>query len=209
MSNLIPSSIFDLDRAWRHVGAPEESPSYAAMIASLRDFLDKAAAAKPDEATIASIARDLQAWSDRLAPSAVEPGKQLFGRQYQTPGRGSAMLPLFVPEAGNARSVEGSVTFGRFFCGAGSRAVHGGAITLLFDDVLGRLANSGGPPKARTAYLRTDFRAITPVDTPLRIRAWLAIEEGRKRRLRGEIRHEGVLCAEAEGLFIVLNPGQP
>jgi hypothetical protein len=84
------------------------------------------------------------------------------------------MLPPFVAQTGDDRSISGTLTFGRYFSGAGSTAVHGGAITLLFDDVLG----SGGPPRARTAYLRTEFRAVTPIETPLvggpGSRAWRA-----------------------------------
>jgi hypothetical protein len=33
--------------------------------------------------------------------------------------------------------------------------------------------------------------------------------EGRKRFLRSELRDGDVLVAEAEGLFVALNPGQP
>ena len=58
-------------------------------------------------------------------------------------------------------------------------------------------------------YEGTDFRAITPVNAMLDVRAWLASDEGRKRLLRGEIRHGATLCAEAEGLFVALRPGQP
>ena len=34
-------------------------------------------------------------------------------------------------------------------------------------------------------------------------------EQGRKRLLRGTLRHGDTLCAEVEGLFVVLLPGQP
>lgn len=87
--------------------------------------------------------------------------------------------------------------------------MHGGAIPLLFDEVLGRLASSEDRTPARTAYLHTDFRSITPVGEELVVRAWFVSEQGRKRILRAELMHGETLCAEAEGLFIELRPGQP
>jgi acyl-coenzyme A thioesterase PaaI-like protein len=200
---------FNLDKAWQASAIKNESPSFIGLIESLRHFLDGIAGAALDETEISLLAQDVQSWSRKLSASVVEPGMQPFGRQFQAPGRGSTMLPPFVAQTGDERSVSGTLTFGRYFSGAGSTAVHGGAITLLFDDVLGRLANSGGPPRARTAYLRTEFRAVTPIDTPLVARAWFVSVEGRKRLLRGDLKHNGVLCAEAEGLFVVLKPGQP
>jgi acyl-coenzyme A thioesterase PaaI-like protein len=113
-----------------------------------------------------------------------------------------------VVEEGDAQQVRGTVTFGRYFLG-GNGAVHGGAIPLLFDEVLGRLANTGDRPRARTAYLHVDFRSITPVGAKLDVRGWFVSEAGRKRLLRGELRHGDTLCAEAEGLFVQLKPGQP
>jgi acyl-coenzyme A thioesterase PaaI-like protein len=118
------------------------------------------------------------------------------------------MSPNFVPVAGDHQSVTGTVTFGRYFLGGGG-AVHGGAIPLLFDEVLGRLANSGDRAPSRTAYLHTDFRSITPVGEELSVRAWFVSEQGRKRVLRAELTRGETLCAEAEGLFIALRPDQP
>jgi hypothetical protein len=50
--------------------------------------------------------------------------------------------------------------------------------------VLGRLASSGDRAPARTAYLHTDFRSITPVGEELAVRAWFVSEKGRKRIFR-------------------------
>jgi acyl-coenzyme A thioesterase PaaI-like protein len=116
--------------------------------------------------------------------------------------------PAFLVREADRFSVRGTVRFGRYFLG-GNGAVHGGAIPLLFDEVLGRLSGSAGRGLARTAYLRTDYRSITPVGVELDVHGWFVSEEGRKRVLRAELRDGDVLCAEAEGLFIVLNPGQP
>ncbi|WP_371815005.1 hotdog domain-containing protein [Mycobacterium sp. DL440] len=178
------------------------------MVAALRDFLDAVAAAAPDTATTEDLTEDLKGWTDRLASAAVPERRQIFARRLDLPGRGQTMSPNFIPVAGDEHGVSGTVTFGRYFLGGGG-AVHGGAIPLLFDEVLGRLANSGSRAPSRTAYLHTDFRAITPVGQELAVRGWFASEQGRKRVLRAELKHGDTVCAEAEGLFIALRPDQP
>jgi hypothetical protein len=52
-------------------------------------------------------------------------------------------------------------------------------------------------------------RSITPIEKKLRIEAYFDYEEGRKRILRGVIRDGATVCADAEGLFVALRPGQP
>jgi acyl-coenzyme A thioesterase PaaI-like protein len=197
-------------RTWQEptVRNPGGGAEYGDMIAALRDFLDDVAAAAPDTATTEALARDLRSWSDRLEGLAVPERRQIFARRLDLPGRGQTMSPNFIPAAGDDQSVQGTVTFGRYFLGGGG-AVHGGAIPLLFDEVLGRLASSGDRAPARTAYLHTDFRSITPVGEELAVRAWFVSEHGRKRILRAELTHGDTLCAEAEGLFVVLRPDQP
>nr|WP_231117701.1 hotdog domain-containing protein [Mycobacterium intracellulare] len=197
-------------RSWQEptVRSPGGGPEYGDMIAALRDFLDDVAAAAPDTATIEALTKDLKSWADRLSPDAVPERRQIFARRLDLPGRGQTMSPNFIPVAGDHESVQGTVTFGRYFLGGGG-AVHGGAIPLLFDEVLGRLASSGDRAPARTAYLHTDYRSITPIGEELVVRAWFVSEQGRKRILRAELRHGDTLCAEAEGLFIVLRPDQP
>jgi len=197
-------------RTWQEptVRSPGGGAEYGDMIAALRDFLDDVAAAAPDRETTVALTKDLKDWTDRLAPSAVPERRQIFARRLDLPGRGQTMAPSFIPIAGDREKVEGTVTFGRYFLGGGG-AVHGGAIPLLFDEVLGRLASSGGRAPARTAYLHNDFRSITPVGEELVVRAWFVSEQGRKRLLRAELTHGDTLCAEAEGLFIELRPDQP
>jgi acyl-coenzyme A thioesterase PaaI-like protein len=197
-------------RTWQEpaVRSPGGGAEYGEMITALRDFLDHLAAAAPDTATTVALKQDLNEWADRLAQSAVPERRQIFARRLDLPGRGQTMSPNFIPIAGDHEKVEGTVTFGRYFLGGGG-AVHGGAIPLLFDEVLGRLASSGERAPARTAYLHTDFRSITPVGEELAIRAWFVSEQGRKRILRARLTHGDTLCAEAEGLFIELRPDQP
>jgi acyl-coenzyme A thioesterase PaaI-like protein len=197
-------------RTWQEptLRNPGGGIEYGDMIAALRTFLDDVAAAASDTATIVELTESLQNWTARLAPAAVPEGRQIFARRLDLPGRGQTMSPNFIPTAGDDQSVAGTVTFGRYFLGGGG-AVHGGAIPLLFDEVLGRLSIAGGRPACRTAYLHTDYRSITPIGKELTVRGWFVSEEGRKRILRAELRHGDTLCAEAEGLFVELRPDQP
>jgi acyl-coenzyme A thioesterase PaaI-like protein len=197
-------------RSWHgpNLHNPRGGAEYGEMIAALRGFLDDVAAAAPDMATTVALTQDLAGWAERLAQDAVPERTQFFARRLDLPGRGQTMSPNFVPVEGDHRSVRGTVTFGRYFLGGGG-AVHGGAIPLLFDEVLGRLANSGDRAPSRTAHLHTDFRSVTPVGMQLAVRAWFVSEQGRKRILRAELTHGDTLCAEAEGLFIALRPDQP
>lgn len=181
---------------------------YGAMVAELRAFLDHIAAARPDAATAAELSGDLRAWRERLAPMAVPEGEQPFGHAYGLLGRGQTMSPALRVDRSDRSTVEGAVVFGRYYLG-GNGAAHGGAIPLLFDEIMGRLANCAGRALSRTAFLHTDYRSITPVGVELSVRAWFEAEEGRKRMIRAELRNGDVLCAEAHGLFIALNPGQP
>ncbi|WP_257014492.1 PaaI family thioesterase [Rhodococcus sp. ACPA1] len=196
--------------SWAVLVAPGDvnNTAYGEMVGRLRDFLDYVTAARPDADTVAALRDDLERWGQRLAPMAVRERDQVFGHLRDLQGRGQTMSPTFVVREADRDNVRGTVRFGRYFLG-GNGAVHGGAIPLFFDEVLGRLANSAGRRHSRTAYLHTDYRSVTPVGTELTVHGWFVSEEGRKRVLRAQLRHGDVVCAEAEGLFVRLNPGQP
>lgn len=180
---------------------------YEMLTEALRGFLDDYAAALLDDQVTCELASDLFAWGRRLRVREVPERQQAFGHRPDMHGRGQVMAPMFTLLRRAPDSVEGTVTFGRYFLG-GNGAVHGGAVALLFDEILGRLSDTAGRPPARTAYLNTSYLAVTPVNERLDAKAWFVSEEGRKRVLRGELRHGDTLCAEAEGLFISLLDGQ-
>ena len=178
------------------------------MIDALRRFQNDIAASAPPAELVAEITHTLTELSHRLEAHAVPEAEQVTGRQVDAPGRGQAMAPKIVIDEAGTDFARGRVTFGRFYLG-GNGAVHGGAIPLVFDELLGRLANSGGRIPSRTAYLHVDYRHITPIDTELRIEGRFDREEGRKRYLVGSLYHGDRLCADAKGLFVQLRPGQP
>jgi acyl-coenzyme A thioesterase PaaI-like protein len=111
-------------------------------------------------------------------------------------------------EHADGHRVRGRVTFTRFYLGGGG-AVHGGAVPLVFDEVLGRLAGASGRSRSRTAYLHVNYRNVTPLDRALQLEASVERIEGRKLLIIGSLHDGGTLLCDAEGLFVTLQPGQP
>jgi acyl-coenzyme A thioesterase PaaI-like protein len=197
-----------LAEAWRSridIGQPSAFP---AMVEALRKLQDQLTGSSPPEGVASRIADTISALTRELAGYAVDERHQVAGRLVGIPGRGQCMTPAVEITAHSDTHARGHVSFGRFYLG-GNGAVHGGAIPLVFDELMGRLANTGGRPPSRTAYLHVNYRNITPTETRLAIETRFASEEGRKRFLTGTIRDGDTICAEAEGLFVALRPGQP
>ncbi len=181
--------------------------SYLGMIDALRVLQDRITGAAPSAELAAEVSRTLTDLAVQLGEYAVdEPGQ--IADQVELPGRAQALVPVVHLDEQDEQHAAGRVTFGRFYLGRNG-AAHGGAIPLVFDDVLGRLSGAGGRPPSRTAYLHVNYRSITPVGRELQVTARFDREEGRKRFLSGELRDGGTLCADVEGLFVALRPGQP
>ena len=72
------------------------------------------------------------------------------------------------------------------------------------------VVSAAGRPDSRTAYLRVDYRKITPTDEPLVSRAWIDSVDGRKMVVRATMTDsDGNVLSEASGLMIRLLPHQP
>lgn len=189
-------------------GLPDaDANAWGEMASELRAFQDALAAARFDPDVVAGLAGDLRAWRERLAPLAGAELEQVNGRVPQLPVRGHAMLPEIRLHTQEDSHVAGRVTFGRWSMGGGM-AVHGGVVSLVFDEVLGMLAAAHARAITRTAFLHTDYRALTPVDVELEVEARVVRVEGRKIVVEGRIRHGDAVCAEGEALFLRLRPDQ-
>ncbi|MBE7162235.1 MAG: hypothetical protein INR72_13400 [Williamsia herbipolensis] len=62
---------------------------------------------------------------------------------------------------------------------------------------------------ARTAYLTVNYRSITPLYRDLTVRTGIDRIDGRKIFVTATMHDGDRLCAEADGLFVALKPGQP
>ncbi len=185
----------------------DDAQAWGRLLTELRGVHDAVASMSFDRDAVDGLADDLAGWRQRLTAFGGEEMDQVNGRVPQLPVRGHGMLPEIVIASAGGGRVESSVRFGRWFMGGGM-AVHGGAVTLMFDEVLGLLAAAHAKAITRTAYLNTDYRALTPIDTELEVVAWIDRTEGRKLFVRGELRHGDVVCAEADALFLRLLPEQ-
>ena len=190
--------------------AVDPSPEHLALVDALRALQDDVTAAAPPPEVAAEVADLLGAASARLRGWAVPEREQVTGRGRANGvlGRSQAFVPRVHLDTWDGTVAEGTVTFGRHHLG-GNGAAHGGALPLLFDDLLGRLVNARGRPVSRTAYLHVEYRSITPIDRPLRVAARIDRHEGRKWWVSGALHDGDVLCAEAAALFVVLRPDQP
>lgn len=193
---------------WASRTVPTPPPGYLEMVEAMRVLQDRLAAAVPDEALVAEVTRDLVHAAELLAPAERDESVRVHGRVEDVPGRGGALIPVVRDPVSDGTALRGLVRFGRFHVG-GNGAAHGGTIPLVFDEMMGRFANSGGRAVSRTAYLHVNYRSVTPVDTDLDIEVRWVREQGRKRFLSGVLRDGDRVCADAEGLFVELRPGQP
>jgi len=107
--------------------------------------------------------------------------------------------PITIGRSGPLTAVA-TVTFGVAYEGPPG-CVHGGFVAAAFDEVLGYVQSLGGNP-GMTARLTIHYRNPTPLHTPLVFEGELVRTEGRKIFCTGKVRANGLLTAEAEGLFV-------
>lgn len=80
---------------------------------------------------------------------------------------------------------------------------HGGAIAALIDEAMTSTVFQSGNGPAFTVNLNISYRVPIYIGVPINIRAKITSRSGRKIYLHTEIlTDEGVLAAEADGLFI-------
>jgi len=176
-------------------GAPD--PDALALLDATRRLADGVWRSHAPSAVRAEVAAELQRLTERLAP--FEPDApvttELGG---PLPGRGHPLLPPLVRRSGDGHTL-GTVVFDDGHAGAG-QAVHGGQVTLLFDEVLGSVAATAAP--SRTARLTVQYRNLTPVGAELTVEGWVERVDGRKISVRGRLLDGERVCAEAEALFV-------
>lgn len=103
-------------------------------------------------------------------------------------------------------TVEARPTFGTLYEGPPG-CLHGGYIAGIFDEVLGAAQSFAGQA-GMTGRLTIHYRSPTPLRTELHLRAWLESVNGRKVVCKGTLHAGDRLCAEADGLFITVDPAR-
>lgn len=181
---------------------------FGRLAAALRLLQDRVAGARPPASVAATAADRLQQVAAMLEEFSVGEPEQVVSRLMSERGRAQTLIPPLDVESWDGERVQGTMKFHRFHLGSNG-AAHGGAISLFFDDLLGQLANAPGHPRARTAWMRVNYRRIIPIEHELVATADVVHHHGRKLTVAGELRDGDVVVADAEGLFIQLRSDQP
>lgn len=171
------------------------------------------------EAALTEAARSVAAVADRLDREA-DPGR--LRRDQLGPGLDARELFPMSPVIGRAnpvappveiwtaegerdtREIRGRAWFDYPYEGPPT-CVHGGVIAAVFDEVLGAVNIVVGQP-GLTGTLTVTYRRPTPLLAPLELVARQIAVDGRKVRSWGAIYHDGELTAEAEGVFVAIDP---
>jgi acyl-coenzyme A thioesterase PaaI-like protein len=174
----------------------------------MRELQDRFVAASPPLDATVPLAEQIEALAEQFEALETAEFRTPAGMRWDLPGRGNAMLAPVILDERTQTFARGRVTFRPFHLGRNG-AAHGGTVTLLFDDVVGRLANDMNGRDTRTAYLHVNYRKIARIGVELRLDATVDRVEGRKRWASGRLWEGDELVADAEGLFVELRPGQP
>jgi acyl-coenzyme A thioesterase PaaI-like protein len=184
-------------------------PDYGRFVEAVRTLQDHARAADAPDEVVTEAADLIEAASKLLAPYETDEWTSPSGRRMDLPNRGSVLgIPADLHKTDDGR-IGGTAQFRRFHLGRNG-AVHGGCIAQLFDSLLGytafRLTRS---LYQRTAFLHVDYRKIVPIEMKLQVDARVDHVDGRKMFIAGKLLDGDVVLAEANALFVKLNPGQP
>ncbi len=109
--------------------------------------------------------------------------------------------PITIRKSGE-RTAEARVTFNSAYEGPPG-SVHGGFVAAAFDEVLGFVQSLSGNP-GMTGTLTVKYRKPTPLHQELEIVGEWIRSEGRKTFCEGQIIADGVVTAEAEGIFVAV-----
>lgn len=181
--------------------------AYKEMLSAVRGFQNAVVQANPTPQQLAQMTGSLRQMQAVLEAQALPEDQRWYGRGSSRTGKLQLVTPELTVEYMDDSRIEAHTVAGEFFLGMNS-AMHGGVVAAIFDSLLGRMSSGLEARVSRTAYLTTNFKAITPLNQRLDLVASLDSVQRRKRFVSGQIWHDGVLCAEAEALFIELLPGQ-
>ena len=216
--------IIDITNVFGVGGHGWESPELRAVTPEQQAARDVADAirrlARELETTSASIAEleSLRSDIDRLT-ELLEDGDRLATTAGDTPnvayqahrlrerspfiGRANPVaLPLVVEFVDGG--IDAIANFGTLYEGPPG-CLHGGYIAGIFDEVLGAAQTLSGQA-GMTGRLTIHYRSPTPLNTDLHLRARLESVNGRRILCKGTLHAGDRLCAEAEGLFIAVDP---
>lgn len=180
---------------------------FDALVVEFRRMHAALCASMPDPSLTSALRREFRDAADRLELMRAPMGTVRASHRGGLTSRSHPTLLPFDVDHVDDHFLTATVVFSEVHVG-GNEAVHGGTIPLLFDDLLGKFVEAKAQGNSRTAFLKVDYRRITPIDTPLRVEVTIDRIEGRKTWVSGRLYHGSEVTAEAEALFLRLLPGQ-
>ena len=179
-----------------------------ALAAAVRRLMDAAVLSDVDAAEITAVTADVERLAGRLGarsrdtlPPPDVDGMRRGHRPYSpVVGEANPIAPPMTVRMLPDRTVVGEATLRPIHEGPPG-AVHGGWVAALLDQLLGH-ANAAAGVVGMTAELTVRYRRRTPHGVPLTLRARTDAVDGRRVHCSGEIAVDGVVTAEASGLFL-------
>ncbi len=205
--------ISNFEELWAKSQAPavgRRAQAYR-LAAAMRRVIDQLVQVAAPEDNLSEAADALERYADRLAGYPVSRAYEGFA---ETANAGdptaffdhSPLIGLANPLAPPIRiavvddRVLGHASFGVAYEGPPG-CVHGGFLAASFDEVCGMAQSLTGNP-GMTGTLTIRYRKPTPLLTDLVFEAKVDRVEGRKIFVTSQVSADGVMTAEAEGLFI-------
>lgn len=177
----------------------------------MRALIDTITSTQPTEAQLARLIGDVRSMRSTLAETPTsrywERGESGAGYERYSPFRGSENpvappMRITASSANGSAGVEATVVVPAVFEGP-PRAVHGGMIAAMFDEVMSAAqAQRVGRRAGVTVKLSVKYRLPTPTNTPLRFDAWVESETSRRCTVRAECFDGEQRTADAQALFL-------
>jgi acyl-coenzyme A thioesterase PaaI-like protein len=139
-----------------------------------------------------------------VAESSISGDPRAFADFSPIAGPTNPLAPPLTMEMGEEGVVVATAEFGDAYEGPPGN-VHGGYVAACFDEVCGFAQSMTGRP-GMTGRLVVHYRRPTPLHQALRFEGRVDRVEGRKIFTVATLRAGDVLCAEAEALFISVDP---
>ena len=153
-------------------------------------------------ATVESLAAQLEQERRTAMPGADVEAFRRGERPYNPViGHANPIAPPLTVRIVGPGQVEGDVTFAPIYEGP-PRAVHGGWVATVLDQLLGHAIASAGVV-GFTGELSVRYRRPTPHSVPLLLRSRAHEVDGRRITASGEIVVDGQVTAEATGVFVI------
>ncbi len=185
------------------------------LAAAMRAVVERMVVCEATEAELDGAAALLEAFADRLAgyprmdrlwgfAESANAGDvhALFDRSPLIGLSNPLAPPMMLEAVGD--TVRGRAVFGAAYEGPPGH-VHGGWIAAAFDEVLGFAQSLTGNP-GMTASLTVRYRRPTPLARELDFVGRVDRVDGRKIFTNADVRCDGEVTAEAEGLFVSVDP---